>query len=68
MSEDHKDAQQEPAQDSGLQTPQPDQPHPPVSDVVQPDEDSPPVHVEVDTSEPVEVNVDNPAAPAEGSD
>lgn len=27
-----KESQQAPTQDSGLQTPQPDQPHPPVSD------------------------------------
>lgn len=29
---DVKESQQAPQQDSGLQTPQPDQPHPPVSD------------------------------------
>ena len=28
MTEEHKDSQQEPNQDSGLQTPQPDQPMP----------------------------------------
>jgi hypothetical protein len=65
MSEDHKDAQQEPARDSALQTTQPDQPHPPVSDQV-PDETADPAQsVEVNVeAETAEVNVDNPAAPA----
>lgn len=67
--EDHKDAQQEPAQDSALQTPQPDQPHQPVSEQLRPDDtaqDSPPVQVDVNANDSagVEVNVDNPAAPA----
>jgi hypothetical protein len=67
MNDEHKDAQQAPTHDSALQTPQPDQAHPPVSDRPSdaPD-DSPPVHVEVETDEPVEVTVDNPAAPSEG--
>lgn len=74
MNDEHKDSQQEPDQDSALQTPQPDQPHPPVSDRAQPDEssDQPSVQVEVnsDDSPPVEVNVnqDNPAAPAVDGD
>jgi hypothetical protein len=58
MNDDARDSQQEPEQDSALQTPQPDQPHPPVSN--RPSDapaDSPPVEVEV--------NVDVPAAPAE---
>lgn len=64
--EDHKDAQQEPQQDSALQTPQPDQPHPPVSDQI-PDETAEPAPVEVTVeAETAEVNVDNPAAPASG--
>lgn len=32
MNDEVKDSQQEPQDDSALQTPQPDQPHPPVSD------------------------------------
>ena len=32
QEEGPKDSQQEPQEDSALQTPQPDQPHPPVSD------------------------------------
>jgi len=32
VNDEHKDAQQEPDQDSALQTPLPDQPHPLVSD------------------------------------
>lgn len=67
MGEEHQDSQQEPTHDSALQTPQPDQKHPPVSDDRGDSaEDSPPVHVEVDApadSEGVEVSVDNPAAP-----
>jgi len=68
MNDEVKESQQEPEQDSALQTPQPDQPHPPVSDERDdaPD-DSPPVEVHVDADE-VEVNVDNPAAPADGGD
>ena len=58
MGDEHKDSQQEPTQDSGLQTPQPDQPMPKEEerrdDLA---EESPPVNVEV--------NVDNPAAPAD---
>lgn len=62
MNDEAKDSQQEPEQDSALQTPQPDQPHPPVSGVDNERDDFP------DDSPPVEVNVniDNPAAPAEG--
>ena len=59
MNDEVKESQQEPEQDSALQTPQPDQPHPPVSD----ERDDAP-----DDSPPVEVNVDNPAAPADGGD
>lgn len=59
MNDEVKDSQQEPEQDSALQTPQPDQPHPPVGDrPSDAEEDSPPVEVNI--------NVDNPAAPAEG--
>lgn len=54
----YKDSQQEPTEDSGLQTPQPDQAHPPVSNRR---EDAPPDSPPVE----VEVNVDVPAAPAE---
>ena len=61
MNDEAKDSQQEPEQDSALQTPKPDQPHPPVSGVDnQRDDfadDSPPVEVDV--------TVDVPAAPAE---
>jgi hypothetical protein len=66
VHDDQKDSQQEPEQDSGLQTPQPDQPHPPVSD--RPSdaaEDSKPVHVDVNTDDSAEVSVDVPTAPAE---
>lgn len=66
MNDDTKDAQQDPEQDSVLQTPQPDQPHPPVSDRPSDSaEDSPPVHVDVNTDDAAEVSVDVPAAPAE---
>jgi hypothetical protein len=47
-----KESQQEPQQDSALQTPQPDQPHPPVSD--QNATEDPNVDVDVD------VSVENP--------
>lgn len=42
MNEEPKNYQEKPTQDSGLQTPQPDQPHPPVRRDDLP-EDSPPV-------------------------
>ena len=65
----YQDSQEEPTQDSGLQTPQPDQPHPPVSnrrdDSAQ---DSDPVHVEVESEDGPDVFVDVPTAPAESSD
>lgn len=54
--DEYKDSQQEPNQDSALQTPQPDQPHPPMGPRFQ---DGP------EDSQPVEVNADIPAAPAE---
>lgn len=65
MSDEPKDSQEEPTQDSGLQTPQPDQPMP--KETERRDdlpEDSPPVRVEVETTEPVDVSVDNPSAPS----
>lgn len=54
MHDEVKDSQEEPEQDSALQTPQPDQPHPPVSNRRDdlPD-DSPPVQTDL------------PVAPAE---
>lgn len=61
MGDEYKDSQQDPEQDSALQTPQPDQPHPPVGsppmDSRREDQtpDSPPVEVDV--------NVDVPATP-----
>lgn len=67
MNDEAKDSQQEPETDSALQTPQPDQPHPPVSNRPSdsPD-DSPPVHVEVDRDQgSPDVSVDVPVAPAE---
>ena len=66
MTDEVKDSQQEPNVDSALQTPQPDQPHPPVSNE-RDDEapDSQPVHVEVQTEGDPEVAVDVPVAPAE---
>lgn len=56
--DEYKDSQQEPTEDSALQTPQPDQAHPPVSNRPSdaPD-DSPPIEVDV--------TVDVPTAPAE---
>lgn len=51
MNDEAKDSQQEPEQDSALQTPQPDQSHPPVSN--QRDDsapDSPPVEVDIPTA------------------
>lgn len=61
MSDKRKDAQQEPDEDSALQTPQPDQPHPPGVSNRREDsaDDSPPVEVNV--------NVDNPTAPGSGN-
>lgn len=69
MSDEPKDSQEEPTQDSGLQTPQPDQPHPPVSQTVQPDESSYQPRVEggdasQDPDQPrTDANLENPAAP-----
>jgi hypothetical protein len=52
MNDEHpRDSQQEPQHDSALQTPQPDQAHPPVSDQSATEEPQ----VDVD----VEVNVDD---------
>jgi hypothetical protein len=70
MSDEKKDSQQEPEQDSALQTPQPDQPHPPVSNRRYEDgpEDSQPVHVDVQREDGPDVSVDIPAAPAEQSE
>lgn len=61
MHDEAKDSQQDAEQDSALQTPQPDQPHPPVSGVDNQRDDFP------DDSPPVEVDVtvDVPVAPAE---
>jgi hypothetical protein len=70
MGDDYKDSQQEPESDSALQTPQPDQAHPPVSETNRPDDaapDSPPVQVDVNTQDAT-VNVDNPVAPAVDGD
>ena len=67
MGDDYKDSQQKPQHDSALQTPQPDQKHPPVSDRPSdaPD-DSPPVHVEIDRDQGgPDVTVDVPAEPSE---
>lgn len=52
--DEYKDSQQEPNQDSALQTPQPDQPHPPMGPRF---EDGP------EDSHPVSADI--PAAPAE---
>lgn len=73
MTDEARDSQQEPRQDSALQTPQPDQPHPPVSDELREDtaKDSPPVEADDpdgSAQQPrveMNVNVDNPAAPAD---
>lgn len=67
MNDEHKDAQQAPTHDSALQTPQPDQKHPPVSNRYEDGpEDSQPVHVEIDRDQGgPDVTVDVPAAPAE---
>jgi len=52
MSDEHpKESQQEPEQDSALQTPQPDQPHPPVSDQSVADEPNVDVDVQVDVND-----------------
>lgn len=67
MNDEKKDAQQAPTHDSALQTPQPDQAHPPVSN--RPSDapaDSPPIHVDIDRDQGgPDVTVDVPAAPAE---
>ena len=60
QEEGPKDSQQEPQEDSALQTPQPDQPHPPVSD--DHTEDSPPI----EPSKPDDQAEDSP--PLEGGD
>ena len=71
MGDEHKDSQQEPTQDSGLQTPQPDQPMPKEEerrdDLA---EESEPMTVEEErrddlAEESPPVNADNPAAPAD---
>lgn len=70
MSDEKKDSQQEPENDSALQTPQPDQKHPPVSPRYEDGpEDSRPVHVEIDRDQGgPDVSVDIPAAPQSDSD
>jgi hypothetical protein len=70
MNDEKKDSQQEPEQDSALQTPQPDQPHPPVSNERNDEaSDSPPVHVEIDRDQGgPDVSVDVPVAPQTESD
>ena len=70
MNDEGRSSQVEPDDDSDLVTPQPDQAHPPVSEQLRPDDaapDSPPVQVDVN-AEDATVNVDNPAAPADGGD